>query len=726
MNSDWNIFVAFVFVASCLLGNSGQSALARQRQGVKLEGIPETQKRAIPFYEVAPRAITIEDIVATKDVLNVQLSPDGESILFVVKEAVLDKNENKLTLFMISASGGAPIKVSDEKGISQIKWSPDGRFITYVSAKGGSPQVWRMRPDGSAPEEVTHHATGVGLYEMSPDGRKTVFLASEAVPQAEKEQAETEGVVFDYDLGVFGMLNKRWIRKPQQLWLFEVTTSKESTLYELTSQETSVFGLSWSPDSQKLAVVTTGVAYDTNIRLISVDHGEISSLMTGGANLDITWSPDSGRIAFVCDLGARDNVRGRARRLMTLDILDGKLQDIVQHSTLRTIKNRGWSVDGKSIYLEAEEPLRGERRLYRVPSGGGDAFEVTHDRSHLSQCSLNTNRSRAACILQDPTVPPEIAIINLNEGLPHTLTLLHPEYREIRLSEVSRLNLTNKFGNPFNAFLIKPLKYVAGRRYPLVVILYSFNGEFFKDVFGNYPIQAFAANEFAVLCINLPRLPYHGGDFKEGTMSEMYNPLACIEKGAETVIEMGIADAKKMGIMGWSYGSFITDFTITHSDLFAAASSGDGGLYGGSTYWIVDTLTQNFYDAVVGGPPFGEKYKNWQQVSPSLNARRLRIPLLMEYTDTNISSVDFYTAIKKQGGQVELVIYPNAPHVFNQGKPKQSVRSMQRNLDWFNFWLRDIKRPDPKASAQFTRWGAMKQTLSGSNTITGTLPTSAR
>lgn len=711
MKSSISISTAGLIVAILLSGVGIALVNAQQNEELTAELVSKPLNIARSAGNETPRPIKIEDIIATKEISSVEMSPDGENILFVVKEAVLDKNQNKLAVFTVRADGGAPTKVSEEKGISQIKWSPDSRFLTYTTVKNGSSQVWRMRPDGNSAEQLTNHPTGVGQYALSPDGTKIAFLASEVIRTEEKERAETQGVVFNHDLNVIGVMNKRWIRKPQQLWLFDVTKNTESKLYEQADQETSVFAIFWSPDSQKIAVVTTGVRLDTNIHLISLKTSEIIPLIIGGANLDLSWSPDSNSIAFFSDLGSKDNVRGRPRELKTLDVRFRKIHDVMMSIQMTGMKNKGWSSDGRNIYIEAYGARRSERGLYSVPADGGVIRKVTHGNGHLSQCSLNRDLSRASCILQNPTVPPEVTVIKLSEGLPRPITTLHPEYRNIRLSDVSELILTNKYGNPFNAFLLKPLDYVPGRRYPLVVILYNFSGEFFRDVFGNYPVQKFAADKYAVLCINISGLPYRVGNFNEGSMSEMYNPLASIEKGTERVVQMGIADPKRMGIMGWSYGSFVTDFTITHSDLFAAASSGDGGLYGASTYWLGDRRIQYLYDAVLGGPPYGETSRNWQKVSPSLNASKVRSPLLMEYIDLNISAGDFYTAIKKQGGAVELVIYPNAPHVFNQGQPKQSFYSMQRNLDWFNFWLQDKEDPAPEKQEQYARWRKMKEEI---------------
>jgi dipeptidyl aminopeptidase/acylaminoacyl peptidase len=175
-------------------------------------------------------------------------------------------------------------------------------------------------------------------------------------------------------------------------------------------------------------------------------------------------------------------------------------------------------------------------------------------------------------------------------------------------------------------------------------------------------------------------------------------------------VDEGIADSKRVGIMGWSKGSFLTNFAITHSKLFAVSSSGDGSLFNASTYWQVGPEVQKMYDGVMGGGPYGDTYKNWEELSPTLNAAHVRIPVLLEATELGLlGEVEFHTAIQKQGGLSELVVYRNAVHVFDEGNPKQWFYSMQRNLDWFSFWLQGKEDPDPAKKEQYARWRELRK-----------------
>src|SRR5690606_18026141 len=147
-----------------------------------------------------------------------------------------------------------------------------------------------------------------------------------------------------------------------------------------------------------------------------------------------------------------------------------------------------WSHDGRSLLYEWDD--RSRSALYELPATGGVPREVSKSSDHLSSFSFDTE-SIVACIRQNPTTPPEIAVFDLTDGAPKTLTDLNPEYRQIRLGEVSELRWRNEYGHETNGFLIRPLNYVESRRYPLLVVLYHFSNKFISQAqwMTSYPAQ---------------------------------------------------------------------------------------------------------------------------------------------------------------------------------------------------------------------------------------------
>jgi dipeptidyl aminopeptidase/acylaminoacyl peptidase len=674
-------------------------------------------------------SIALKEIIETRQIRGLSMSPNGKTIAFVIGQAFLDRNERRSALFVVQTDGGSqPVKLVEEQGISNLRWEPNGKFISYLSSRNSSRQIWHIDPEGKTPEQLTNHATGIGKFEWSPDGRLIAFVATEAAQSDERKQDEAQAIVFDRAAsnGVFGWIAKTPLGKrpqPLQLWLQDASQRKAQELGGPHIKEFTISDISWSPDGRKIAVsASRPINYESDTEGSNIDIGFVSletktyaPLVTwGGYNIDPHWSPDSRSITFLSASDMNDIVRPKPLTLFVKRIDGGEPHNLVPLNTDTRDLARilDWSRDGKRLLLEMKLSVAMPRALCQMDSSGGSIRQLSHDEGYLSEFSLSVDQTRAACIRQSPTIPPEVAILNLDDGTTKTLTALNPEYRAIRLNEESKLHLTNKYGHDSLYYLLRPSGWVPTKRYPLVVVLYSFPGRFLSDGFGNYPIQAFTAAGFAVLCVDVARSQtgYRFGNFREASIVSAYDPLASIEKGVETLVDEGIADSKRVGIMGWSKGSFLTNFAITHSKLFAVSSSGDGSLFNASTYWQVGPEVQKMYDGVMGGGPYGDTYKNWEELSPTLNAAHVRIPVLLEATELGLlGEVEFHTAIQKQGGLSELVVYRNAVHVFDEGNPKQWFYSMQRNLDWFSFWLQGKEDPDPAKKEQYARWRELRK-----------------
>ena len=662
--------------------------------------------------------ITLNEIISTRELREPRISPDGTKIAFILKQAVLEKNENRTALYMLNIdSHSEPVKLLEEKSLSQIKWMADGRFISYLSAKSGSSQIWRVDTLTGASAILFEHKGGVNRYQWSRDYKKIAFISAVAVTPEERSQLQAEGIVFDEKIHSYiDSVWNSWIRKPMKVWIYDVNEQRERSVWE---HAPSIIDIVWAPDSKKLAVVykpTTdppGNYLYLDIQylgLIALESGQFIPLVTRPAiGNSPVWSPDSKSLAFLLNdpLTAINTgvPQGRSLSINLIKIEDGRLHLL---ESLAKASNLIWSKNGTNIIFQSTEDSR--QVIYKKPINDGPRTKLSDDAADLSECSFDESQARAACIRQDSTIPPEIAFINLSNGTSKTLTAFNDAYRNILLGDVSELRWTNKYGHSTNGYLIKPVNYIQGRRYPLLVILYGFTRSFISQAqwIPNYPAQAFAGAGYVVLLMNPPRMGWRKGNFKEASFSSSYNPLASIEAAVQMLIDMGIADPKRKGIMGWSNGSFLTDFTVSHSDIFEAASSGDGGAENPAAYSLANRGVRLLSDSMYGGPPSGKSYKNWSEISPALNAHRVRIPVLMEYVHA-VGALEFYTAMKTHGAQAELVLYPDEAHAFFQ--PIHRFNSMRRNLDWFNYWLLGKADTDPSRSSQYVRWESMKQKL---------------
>ncbi len=283
--------------------------------------------------------------------------------------------------------------------------------------------------------------------------------------------------------------------------------------------------------------------------------------------------------------------------------------------------------------------------------------------------------------------------------------------RSAALVPATERRFHNRYGHESSGFLFLPPGFRKGTPVPLLVLQYAFSNKFSAQAqwITSYPVQHLASAGIAVLLHNYPReLGWKRGDFSAAAHSQAWNPLASMEAAVHTLVEDGIADRDRVGIAGWSFGAWLAELGITQSKLFRVASAGEGGLNNAGQYWVTGSAQmQEYLDAFFGGPPFGDAYSNYKALAPALNADRVSAPLLREYgSDVGVQSLEFYMALRRLGKPVEQYIYPGAPHVFDT--PSQRSASMQRNLDWFRFWLQNYEDPDPAKKEQYERWRLMR------------------
>ncbi len=686
-----------------------------------------------------PHPITLDAIVGRRDLQEMRISPDGRRIAFVVKQGFREKNAYRAALYVIPTAGAsAPVKLLEEESLSGVRWTPDSRSISFLSSRGGAAQVWTIGATGGRPTQVFRHApgraehrvdswqpldrppplAGVFKYEWSRSGRQIAFTSSPSVPADRRKDVESRGVLYDDEtMLVTDVVNATWLKPPTQLWIVDVRTGRERMVWQI---DRDINDFSWAADEQRLAVTyeappiqhESQVYFNSDVGILSLADSRLTPIATGEAAEDqATWMPGDRAVAFVSSMA---DAAGASIGIVDLET---RARTTLGTGKLSTYVPAIWALNDSALVYEAADsgPVRrGKSALYRIGRSDGSIRQLSAEAGHLSGCSVSADGSVAACIRQSTTVAPDPAIVDLRTGSVKTLANLNPELASATLGEATELRWRNKYGTETNGFLIKPVGYDSGRRYPTLVVLYGFGGKLALEAewISSYPVQAFARDGFAVLLVNYPRYDnWTGRDFERGSVAEGYSPLASIERGARMLVEQGIADSTRLGILGWSYGCFLGEFAVTHSSLFRAAAVGDGGDYNPGIYWLGGRRSfRENAERVLGGPPFGPTLANWLKFSPFFNVSEARAPVLMEFNPLEaLIGLEMSSAFRRAGVPVEFVLYPGEGHIFTQ--PQHRLNSMQRNLDWFNFWLQGREDSDPAKRDQYARWRSMRDQL---------------
>lgn len=708
----------------------------------------------ISLSEVGPperRSPTLDDVLDLHEVGNPVVSPDGRSMAFLVRQAFRACNCYRTALFLVPTTGEqVPTRLLEEESLSDLHWTPDGRFLTYLSSRGGSRQLWRLSPRGGRPEIVFTHTPGEGqtyyesalgpqqairigidLYEWSPDGSQVAFVTRPSSDSGLVRRLVENGVRYDDDrMGVRDILLKQWSREPAELWIYDVAGRQERRLWSSPtagvrfSYGLGIPSIAWSPDGHRIALTyaanisTVTAVPNFDLGIISAETGRFSPLVSTDSMLETTpvWSPDGAEIAFGSAFLTGQDLTGRLASLGIVTPATRRVRYIARGHAGRSIDRVWWARGGRALVFETASPAgvgRALSGLYRAELASDTVRRETSGEYHVSDCSAAV-RGQIACVRQNPNVPPDPAVVDLETGESRPVASTNLQVRRLALVPVTELRWTDDSGIESNGYLIRPARYRLGKRYPFVVLLYGFQGRFTlgAEWITSYPSQALAQAGFVVLLANYPRYDaWPGDDFARGSVATGYGALASLQAVVRRLGREGLVDTTRVGVAGWSYGGFLAEFAITHSRIFSVASVGDDGDCNPGAYWLVGWRGyRRFMETTLGGPPYGATLGNWVMFSPAQNADQVRIPVLMEASAEEApAGLEMYSALRYHGIPVDFVIYPDEGHVFTQ--PVHRLASMRRNLDWFLFWLQGREDRDSREREQYSRWRSMRNHL---------------
>ena len=654
----------------------------------------------------AVRPLVPEDLARLRDIGPVDpesfaapfftLSPDGRRAAFQLRQADPDANAYCLAMVIVDLEQREPPRIVDEgkelilltidirglaegaTGIPRVitpRWSPDGKWIAFLQRSGGTTQLWRAMADGSGSEPLTHSEADVVDFRFAPGGKSIVFATRPGLEQAHSAFA-TEGLRgwhYDDRFSPFAR------RAPFPL----APVDREAQVLDLAS------GIVRAPTPAEAAlVVTDHELIATAGAPAAVDSPGLriaATRLTGGALLGALRArlPDGSEVA--CTEPACE---GASEPWWTQD-----------RRRVRFQRREGWARASTAIY-EWDPEARTVRRLY-----------VTDDL--LASCQPSGDS--LICLRDSSLTPRRLERLDPASGLRELLFDPNPELASLELGRAERLHFRNAFGFETVADLVYPVGYREGRRYPLVVVQYDTRGFLRGGTGDEYPIQAFANRGFAVLSLSRPAATGDtrgAKDFEQGgrlnlqQFSDRKSVESSLERGVELVVSRGIADPKRIGITGLSDGASTVMWALVHSHLFAAAAM--------STCCIDTTL------AARQGPSAarhfeGEGYPGmlgrndafWNDISLSVNARRISTPILLQLADDEfLSSLETYTALREAGAPIDMFVFPDEHH--NKWQPAHRLAVYRRSLDWFDFWLRD-KRPDaPEGRAEAEEWNRLR------------------
>lgn len=724
--------------------------------------LPLTPEQTIHAND-SKRPLTVEDCVRTRRIVmeEVRLSPHGDKVVYLVKSPDPARNRNIFQLFVRDLGWQEPrsngrLLFAGER-MSGIKWSRDSKHLLFLTTNNdGRSRI--MKLDVTTGQNWIIKESSSPITEFTADATADLVVFR-TVEKSEKVQLTAEEIARGYPI-IFGQARRveeaaYFAAITTRVFLLKADDKSTAKVSELSLQNgdfvsgpvVNLRNLDLSPDGRFLVFhcrpnrVPQGWSDNVVVRGF-LALGQIPSvlalyeLQTGHLRLAINapdphyriaWSADSTRFAVnsVAPIGSVWETRSSGSKsfsfkmavtdthIFAVDAVTGDVSMVLQTPASEEDLPLSWDARTGPLLVRLDSKTIAEMKSVKNEWKEVSRFRNAREQDTLQYPGMSDGRIEIDTA-ERASVPPDLNLTELKTGKSVLLTDLNAEYKSIALGDIEKVEWRNKYGADCTGFLIKPVGYKKETLYPLVIMAKGWSDTFFSDTTYRtaFAPQVLANSGFVILMANAPSVDKEPKEY-EGQMGEAFNWVEMIESGVAQLSGRSLIDKDRVGIMGFSRTSWLVDFMLTHSKFkFSAASSADGGAYDYSSYWLPNQKTTfAALETQYGGPPYGESFRNWLKYAPAFSAQNVQTPLLIERTRSLIGSepvgsYEFFIALRRQQKPADLFYYPYGEHELDT--PAERIASLQRNVDWFRFWMQGYERPDAQASKQYARWRSLK------------------
>jgi dipeptidyl aminopeptidase/acylaminoacyl peptidase len=633
-----------------------------------------------------------EDVYELMTVADPRLSPDGRLVAFVVTRIDREENEYRSAIWVARTDGSEPPRrlTSGVKADAAPRFSPDGTRLAFVSKRDGEKsQLYVLPLQGGEPQRLTDLPEDVESPVWSPDSTRLAFASRVRDPAYEEEDEKRRRprrfTRLQFKLDSVGWTGDR------RTQLFAVPADGSAEPVQLTSGDFEHDSPSWSPDGKRIVFVSNrGEDWDielvAHLFLVDPDGGEPKQL-TFGENVYTVpaWSPDGSSIACRWSSGGYD--APHHDRIAVVDPESGEhralSESLDRHGdSYPPLREPAW--DGGDVVFGVEDG--GNVHLYRAPADGSQPPELAVGGERWVH-GWDVVDGDLLCAASTPT-----SLSELYRG-EQQLTSFGAAFADGReLAAPERFTATSSDGSEVEAWIMRPVGVEQGKRYPVLLNIHGgpftqYGNKFFDE------FQVYAGAGYAVVYSN-PRgssgyaeawgRAIRGGDDGDGWGSVDYQDLMAVTD--EALSRFDFCDPERVGVMGGSYGGFMTSWIVGHTDRFKAGCSERAvntfySMHGSSDFgW--------FFKAYMGSY-LHEDVEAYLRHSPLTYAEKITTPLLILHSENdfrcNVEQAEqLYTVLRLLKRDVELVRFPAESHELTRsGNPAHRVQRFELLLDWF-------------------------------------------
>jgi len=620
-------------------------------------------------------------------------SPDGSAIAFPIQRAdtASDRYCSGLVIFdlarrrarIIGASQAlamqdlsyrGPIVARAAQAFVVARWSPDGRWLAFEREQDAVTSLWKIRPDGTGLTAIPGTGDGIDDFVWSGDGRRLIV----AVHGAKQEQLEA----IRHEAATGFHFDDRFLPFIAQ---HPLVMTGDPQIISIDADE--------------------GTARPT----VPVERDRLHSVH------DVSRKPapaNHERIAWIAPEHA--DRFGSPNRLQVTD----RSVSETCGDVCRNVTDFWWAADGRTLlFLRKEGWANEDTALFAWRSDGAGAPRrlMATRGSPIGAAILD---AQLLCARETSSKPRHIVAIDLKDGRVTPLFDPNPDYPGNPSSPITRLHWRTDRGSAVFGDLVLPVGYHPGTHYPLVVTTYQSRGFLRGGTGDEYPVQLFASHGLMVLSLERPtdlgsdmptiRSASDLERYETSGWADRANVHSAVMNGIGLLVARGMVDPAQVGISGLSDGSETVVYGLIHHPAFAAASISNCCNDAGSFLALGGPVTARYFRAI-GYPPLTDQDETfWSPISLAYHGSTLRTPLLMQLPDSeSLLSLNALEALREGSAPVDAYVFADEGHV--KTGPIHRLAIYNRNVAWFDYWLRDQKDPELVPADELSRWDTLKR-----------------
>ena len=663
------------------------------------------------------RRITAEDLYRFELITDCRMSPDGEHIVFAVQRVDKEAEKKYANLWVVPTGGGRPWQFTHGDQVdSQPRWSPDGRQIAFLSNRRDEkkPQIYLIPFGGGEARPLTDLKGTFGAFEWSPDGKRLICQFrkkdKEAVEREENERKKELGVVERHITRLYYKLDGTGYL-PRERWHIWVINARNGKARQLTDSDVyDETDPCWSPGGQEIAFLSNRSPdpdldpHAVDLFLVPAAGGEMRRIETPAGPKQLpSFSPDGEWIAYVSREGGRERWKNNGLWVVPADG-QGQARNLTEqydvHVSSGTINDMGsptmmpptWSKDGGRITFQIVR--HGNTLLKSIALDGGNLQTVVGDDGVVGAFAFDTEQTKLAYFFGQVKDPGQVWVRDMASGESRRLTRVNRKLlRKLDLGEIEEVWFKGAAGNDLQGWILKPPGFDPSKKYPSILEIHG--GPWTQ--YGNFFMHEFyylAAQGYVVYFSN----PRGGQGYGEEHAKAIWGAwgtadYADVVAWADYVARQPYIDRERMGVTGGSYGGYMTNWIIGHTDRFKAAVTQRSvsnwvSMWGSTDHnWI---WQQEFGDQ----PPY-ESLENLWKCSPMKYIGAAKTPTLIIHSQQDMRCAieqdeQVYVALKTLGVDTEFVVFPDEPHGLSRtGRTDRRVARLNHIRRWFDRYLKE-------------------------------------